>query len=143
MLPKGFCTFQTSDGSKCFGGTPSIGLFNWYAYNPPDEILDLSESCHKIIKLKGKGLPGPYHPLFLSVAIGAIERNFGTSLHIPECVLKSEWYENLPEKLNDPWEIVQQLLKNNPKVKIYEKTCSDILRWIEKQGGISNLLIYD
>jgi len=134
--PAGFFAYSTKDGSEVVAATASLALAHWYLY---PSLIKTRVVFTSILEIKDMpNCPGPYDPNFLLLIIARVERTFGKSPDIPSDLLSSLWYADLPEKIND-YKTVLSLKKTDPKISAYEKVCSDILKWLEKNGDIVDL----
>jgi hypothetical protein len=134
--PSGHFAYRTQDGSETVSATASLGLLHWYMRNLPQ--VPESTSILEITPLPTE-VPGPYHPMFLTLVISAVERNYGASPKIPVDLLSQNWYSNLQSNLDDFKVVVQAYRSVEPKVFVYEETCLNILKWLERNGDVAFL----
>jgi len=137
--PAGNFAYFTKEGHETIAATASMALTHWYMRKLPklDDIPDPLPVL-EVIPI-ARPFPGPYDQNFLPVVIGCIERTYGTAPEIAPVFLSREWYNNLPERLNDHKIVVQARRDADPKVVAYEEVCLSILKWLAKYGDVIDL----
>jgi len=137
--PAGSFSYKDKNGGETVSMTASLGLLYWYMRHIPDDA-DIPEPFPILTVVPTKrAMPGPYDRNFFTLVISIVERTYGTAPKIPREFFDAEWYNNLPNGLNDHKTVAQARRDGDPKVVAYEEVCLSILKWLEQNGDVVGL----
>jgi len=129
-------------GSTTYAATASMGLLLWLFRYRSSRPLPKNPECFVLYQV-GEPVEGPYNQLFLVHVVACIERKYQASPNVPEELLSPDWYNNLP-KIGANHEYVMSAIKEgDPFVEFYERSCQDILHWLNVKDEFVFLEIED
>jgi hypothetical protein len=130
-----YLQYKCKDGSFTVAKSASIGLMYWYGRIVPPEPIENPEPFS--IHIVQTSIPFPYHPLFMSLVVAALERTFGAAPAIPEHLLEPAFCERIGRL--EFTDVEKHLKEKTPEVVEYEQACLDILNWLQERGEITRM----
>jgi hypothetical protein len=115
------------DGKSCCVKTYSSALLVWH----------FTQCKTKIRPSKNFS---PYHPMFTSLIVAALERTYNATPGLDIELLNPDWYKDLPADIEivKP-EQVYKMQYQNIKVSEYEHWCRCVLEWLIVFGDLAKL----
>jgi hypothetical protein len=132
-----YLQYKCKDGSRTVAATAAIGLSHWYGRTIPTKPIEDPKPFG--IYVVGAPLAGPYDPLFLPLVVAALERGFGKAPPVASHLLDPKHGETLKSR-GDFRAVARDLRQGVAEVVEYEETCLQILRWLQEQGEITEMI---
>jgi hypothetical protein len=109
--------FSMTNGSRTVAIRPSLALMYWLGHHMPHELPKTIPSG-VVVTVTETRVPSPGHPQFLTLVLACIERLWNKQPPLPD---------QMPN-VSDPG---------------YEGVCESILRWLSREGDITQLTIVE